>query len=79
MALEMWNGSVASADVLGTSPIREVVGATREAIRTASRRPWTRSVRPSGPEKRADCSARASSIVTKSSRPRSASATSSVQ
>ena len=49
-----------------------VSGATRAAMSTASRRPVTRSVRE-------DWTLKPSSMVTKSSRPRSASAMTSVQ
>lgn len=79
MALERWNGSVWVATTVGTRPMCRVSGATRAAIRTASRRPRTWSVRPSGSVKREDCGPRESSIVTKSSSPRSASVTTSCQ
>ena len=72
MALEMWNGSVCVTTTVGISPMCLVSGAARAAMSTASRRPATRSVR-------VDCRVKPSSMVTKSSRPRSASATTSVQ
>ena len=52
--------------------MREVTGAMSEAINTASRRPRTWSLRPSGPLSFDDCRPNESSIVTKSSSPRSA-------
>ena len=64
---------------VGISPIWLVSGATLAAMRTASRRPRTWSVRSSGSSRSADWRLSPSSMVTKSSRPRSASVTRSAQ
>jgi hypothetical protein len=72
IALEMWNGSVCVTMTVGTSPMPHVSGATLAAISTASRRPATWSVRD-------DWTVNPSSMVTKSSRPRSASVMTSAQ
>ncbi len=79
MPIATWNGSVCVTVAVGTSPIEVVSGASRAASRTASNRPRTWSTRSSGPSNPADCRPSASSMVTKSSRPRSASATSPAQ
>src|SRR4051812_3904236 len=75
----MWNGSVCVTVAVGTSPMRLVTGATRDAISTASSRPRTWSVRSSGPSGRSDWRPSASSKVTKSSVPASASRVRSTQ
>ena len=74
-----WNGSVCVVVAVGTSPIRVVSGASRAASSTASNRPRTWSARESGPSSSVDWRLSESSIVTKSSSPRSASATSAAQ
>ena len=79
MAFEAWNGSVWVTMTAGISPMERVTGATRAAISTLSSRPRTWSVRWSGAPNWADCRLRPSSKVTKSSRPRSASVTTSTQ
>ena len=63
---------VGRVDRRARSPMCVVTGAISEAMSTASRRPRTWSVRSSRRRERADCSPNESSMVTKSSRPRSA-------
>ena len=70
MALETWNGSVWVTVATGIRPMCSVTGAIRAATSTASARPANRrgliaSLRPA-------CGVSASSMVRKSSRPRSA-------
>ena len=70
MALETWNGSVWVTVATGIRPMCSVTGAIRAATSTASARPANRrgliaSLRPG-------CGVSASSMVRKSSRPRSA-------
>ncbi len=79
MPVATWKGSVWVVVAVGTSPTRVVAGAILAARSTASSRPRTWSVRSSGPSYREDCGPRESSIVTKSSRPLSASTARSVQ
>ena len=78
-----WNGSVWVVVTVGTSPMREVSGATRAAISSASSRPRRRLVGSSapfaGPPKTSDCSEKESSMVTKSMPAASDRSTSSVQ
>ncbi len=72
IAVETWKGSVCVVVTVGINPIRWVTGAIRAAMRCASSRARTRSAPCPGTR-------RLSSIVRKSSRPRSASAARAVQ